>query len=80
MDDKKCLESTFCEIQYETYELDQYCGDIRRLSEPNLIIFVHEMEEYLHDEEKYECIDYLSTEKILYMSISYDYNDQGWGS
>ena len=38
------------------------------------------MAEYLHDEDKYECIDYLSTDKILYMSISHDYNDQGWGS
>ena len=38
------------------------------------------MEEYLHDVDKFECVDYLSTDKILYMSISHDYNDQNWGT
>ena len=38
------------------------------------------MAKYIEDVNSQECIDYLSTDKILYMSISYDYNDLAWKS
>ena len=80
MDEESFLENTFFEIQYETYEEDQYCGDIRRLSQPNDIVFTHEMAKYIDDNIHHECIDYLSTDQILYMSIAYGYNDETWKS
>ena len=36
------------------------------------------MAEYKDDFVLHECIDYVSTDKMLYMSITYDYNDLEW--
>ena len=64
------MESTFVEIQYETYEKDQYYGEIRRLSKPNDVLFIHKVaSQYI--KKKNECIDYVSDENTLYMNNSF---------
>lgn len=54
------MESTFFEIQYETYEKDKYYGEIRRLSKPNEIVFEHKVANKKTKGKKHECIDYVS--------------------
>lgn len=70
VDENIFMESTFVEIQYETYEKDQYYGEIRRLSKPNDVLFIHKVvSQYI--KKKNECIDYVSDENTLYMNNSF---------
>ena len=76
--DEEFFEGTFFEIQYMTYDEREYCGDIRRMSKPEDIVFTHNFGNLDTDVNFHECIDYISTKDSLWMSIQYNYNDTDW--
>ena len=46
-------------------------SDIRRLSDPDTIVFDHDVKpSNLNDKDYHECLDYVSTKEQLYVCIS----------